>query len=130
MNPLSKKVVTGTVGELLVQLRLLQYNVQGAPPLKDSGNDLIAVRGEAIRALQVRTTDGNSFRVPDRLFHAVVFVKLDGEGSQLYLDNCRIFMLLKSEIQKTAYNIAELDQYELSPDIINKCFPQPAVPQV
>jgi hypothetical protein len=42
-NPISSEMRIGTLGELLVQLRLLQFDVQAAPPLKDSGNDLIAV---------------------------------------------------------------------------------------
>jgi hypothetical protein len=53
MNPLDGRMVTCTVGELLVQLRLLEYDVQAAPPLKDSGNDLIAIRGGQFRAIQV-----------------------------------------------------------------------------
>ena len=55
-NPISQNLVTGTVGELLVQLRLLQYGVQAAPPLKDSGNDLIALKGYEIRTIQVKTS--------------------------------------------------------------------------
>ncbi len=41
MNPISEEIKIGTIGEILVQLRLLQYEVQAAPALKDSGNDLI-----------------------------------------------------------------------------------------
>lgn len=41
-NPLPKALATGTLGELLVQFRLLQFDIQAAPPLKDSGNDLVA----------------------------------------------------------------------------------------
>jgi hypothetical protein len=37
VNPISPEIKTGTVGELLVQLRLLQFDVQAAQPLKDSG---------------------------------------------------------------------------------------------
>jgi hypothetical protein len=55
-NPITEAIKTGTVGELLVQLRLLQYDVQAAPPLKDSGNDLIALRGFVVRTIQVKTT--------------------------------------------------------------------------
>ncbi len=36
MNPLDDRMVTCTVGELLVQLRLLEYDVQAAPPLVES----------------------------------------------------------------------------------------------
>jgi hypothetical protein len=34
VNPISPEIKTGTVGELLVQLRLLQFDVQAAQPLK------------------------------------------------------------------------------------------------
>ena len=36
-NPISAAIRIGTLGELLVQLRLLQFEVQAAPPLRDSG---------------------------------------------------------------------------------------------
>ncbi len=70
MNPLSKTCITGTIGELLVQLRLFQYGVQAAPPLKDSGNDLIAVRRETFRAVQVKTTGTK--------MEGGIFPKIDG----------------------------------------------------
>lgn len=57
MNPLTDQTTLGTVGELLVQLRLLQFDVQASPPLKDSGNDLIAIRGRCVRSIQVKATE-------------------------------------------------------------------------
>jgi len=42
-------------------LRLFQHGVQAAPPLKDSGNDLIAVRERVFRAIQVKTTTQDRF---------------------------------------------------------------------
>ena len=48
-NPISNQLTLGTIAELLVQASLLQFDVQAAPPLKDSGNDLIAIRRAAIR---------------------------------------------------------------------------------
>ena len=67
MNKITDNLKLGTVGELLVQLRLLEFDVQAAPPLKDSGNDLIAIRGIAMRAIQVKATkiedDGYQIRV-------------------------------------------------------------------
>lgn len=57
MNPLSEKTTLGTAGELLVQLRLLQFGVQASAPLKDSGNDLIAVKERIIKTIQVKTTE-------------------------------------------------------------------------
>lgn len=65
MNQITVQVKIGTIGELLVTLRLLQYGVQAAPPLKDSGNDLIAVRGMRFSAIQVKTITGNNFGLYD-----------------------------------------------------------------
>ena len=62
MNQITKKMHVGTIGELLVQIRLLQYSMQTAPPIKDSGNDLIAVKGETFRAVSVRTTTTGRFQ--------------------------------------------------------------------
>lgn len=53
MNQVTDKILTGTLGELLVQIRLLQCGVQAAPSIKDSGNDLIAVNGKEFRAVSV-----------------------------------------------------------------------------
>ena len=61
MNELDSNTNTGTFGELLVQLRLFQHGVQAAPPLKDSGNDLIAVKERVFRAIQVKTTNQDRF---------------------------------------------------------------------
>lgn len=55
-NPISMNVETGTIGELLVQLRLLEYGVQAAPPVKDSGNDLIALKGRIVKLVQIKTS--------------------------------------------------------------------------
>jgi hypothetical protein len=63
-NPISNEIKTGTVGELLVQMRLLQHDVQAAPPLKDSGNDLIALRGFVVRTIQVKTTTDGAGLAP------------------------------------------------------------------
>lgn len=132
MNPISKKLTIGTLGELLVQLRLLQFDVQAAPPLKDSGNDLIAVRGEAMRAIQVKTTTlaGEHFdfdlRALPKLYHALALVQLVGEDRSLYLDASRIFLLPRAEIEKGHYSFEELGKHELNPEIVDRLFPPPA----
>ena len=77
MNRITDNLKIGTVRELLVQLRLLEHDVQAAPPIKDSGNDLIAVRGESFRAIQIKTTTGNNFDKPnpDRKYHILAVVQ-------------------------------------------------------
>ncbi len=84
-NPISKAIKTGTVGELLVQLRLLQYDIQAAPPLKDSGNDLVALRGFAVRTIQVKTTTEAVPAWPPnaRRYHLLAVVRLEGEDRRL-----------------------------------------------
>jgi len=95
----------GTLGELLVQLRMLEFDVQAAPPLKDSGNDLIAIRETAMRAIQVKATKieehGYQVRVADLppLYHALAIVKFEGDETKLHLDRSRIFLLAKDDVR-------------------------------
>jgi hypothetical protein len=74
-NPLPTNMSTATLGELLVQLRLLEYGIQAAPPIKDSGNDLIAIRGEVVKFIQVKTSCeiAQPRDLPD-VYHLVVLV--------------------------------------------------------
>jgi hypothetical protein len=117
MNRLEPNLVNGTLGELLVQLRLLQYGVQAAPPLKDTGNDLIAVRGRVFRAIQVKTTSGDRFdlrRLPKK-YHLVACVRLVGRGKEVHLDECEIFLLKRGEIHgKNSYRTSELGRRRLT----------------
>lgn len=124
MNPIPGNLKTGTVGEILVQLRLLQYEIQAAPPLKDSGNDLIALKGEVIKALQIKTTDTDEFKLNNlpRLYHILALVKLEGEGNNLFLDCTQIFLLKKEEVTKTHYYVRELKEKILCEKRIKELF--------
>ncbi len=116
MNPIHTTIKIGTIGELLVTLRLLERGVQAAPPIKDSGNDLIAVKGESFRAIQVKTTTTNRFNnldFPD-LFHIAALVHLTKEGSTYNLEESRIFLLEPYEITQGSYSVANLTAYELT----------------
>ena len=103
MNPLSENITKGTFGELLVQLRLLQYGIQAAPQIKDSGNDLIAIRGENFRAIQVKTRTEPPRKINDLpyLYHILAIVILDpaGSGTELSIDRCGIFLFSKDEVE-------------------------------
>jgi len=123
-NPISPKLVEGTVGELLVQLRLLQFDVQAAPPIKDSGNDLIAVRCYTFRAIQVKTTAGKTYRV-DKLpefYHLLAVVHLVGEDSNLRLDRSRVFLIPKEQVPQASRQIKHLDRFLLSREHIDELF--------
>ena len=132
MNSLSDTFLTGTFGELLVQLRLLQYEVQAAPPLKDSGNDLIAIKGEIFKAIQVKTTGEshkitfNFERLSKKKYHllALVFLnqKESDEPNALNIDSCKIYLLNNDDVEKGSYSKPELAEYELNKELINDIF--------
>jgi hypothetical protein len=130
MNKITDRVKLGTFGELLVQLRLLEFDVQAAPPLKDSGNDLIAIRGTEMRAIQVKTTrieeDGYPVRVADlpELYHALAIVKLEGDERTLHLDESRIFLIPKDDVKNGRCSQQDLARHALSADVVDKLFPR------
>ena len=100
MNPITNRILTGTVGELLVQLRLLEHNVQAAPPIKDSGNDLIAIRGDVFKAIQVKTRTGDYYAkndLPDR-YHILAAVHLVGNEDTIFLDNSQVFLIPREQV--------------------------------
>ena len=120
------KILTGTIGELLVQLRLLQYGVQAAPPIKDSGNDLIAVNGHEFRAVAVRTTTTGRFQKPvaDRLYHILAVVHLVGEDQDVYLDQSRLFLIPAGEVEAAGDRCDRLDPYAFNGDLVQRLFGQ------
>jgi len=105
MNPLTPNTSFGTAAELLVQLRLWQFGVQAAPPLKDSGNDLITVHRHEFRALQVKGTRGEAIQIKTkhlvradgspRLFHilALVFAPPVPDVELWTLDEALIYLV-------------------------------------
>jgi hypothetical protein len=115
-NPISEQIKTGTVGELLVQLRLLQYGVQAAPPLKDSGNDLIALKGFAVRCVQVKTTTNNVPAWPpkDKLYHLLAVVRLKGGGHDLSLDQSTVYLLSRVEVRRARRSWPGLEEFRLN----------------
>jgi hypothetical protein len=124
MNKISPEVKTGTIGELLVQLRLLQYGVQAAPPIKDSGNDLIAIRQEVFRSIQVKTTTGDTYskaNLPD-LYHILAVVHLVGDGYQVFLDRSRIFLIPQENVSELPTSIDRLARFLLTRDHLNNLF--------
>lgn len=98
-NPITDKTKIGTLGELLVQLRLLQFSVQAAPPIKDSGNDLIAIRGYSTLFVQVKTSLTGRWslsRLPN-IYHVVALVKLEKNSECFELDKSKIYFIKKGE---------------------------------
>lgn len=115
-NPISPNLVTGTIGELLVQLRLLQYGVQAAPPLKDSGNDLIALKGYVVRTIQVKCSAYDFPRIrnlPER-YHLLALVELRGHDETLFLDESRIFLIPRERVAEINENPDAKDSFLIS----------------
>lgn len=96
-NPIPPNVALGTIGELFVQMKLLELGWQTAPPLKDSGNDLIAIRGDDVLCLQVKTTKTGYRRKPKLInskgemckWDAYVYVRFNNESPIRY-DNAEV----------------------------------------
>ncbi|SRR6266446_4010087 len=127
-NKITDNLKIGTLGELLVQLRLLQFNVQAAPPIKDSGNDLIAIRGEIFRSIQVKTTAGGNFqkrRLPKH-YHVLALVNLSANDAGLYLDDSKIYLVPRAAIKKAGGIPKELAPFLLSEGLVDELFPVPA----
>lgn len=123
-NPISRSVKIGTIGELLVQLRLLQYNVQAAPPIKDSGNDLIAIKGQIFKSIQVKTSTKDNFRIQNlpKFYDILALVHLVGENNNINLDESRIFLLRKKEVTGSLFNVNNLVGKKLNETRINELF--------
>lgn len=110
-NPISENVTIGTIGELLVQLRLLQFGVQAAPPLKDSGNDLIAIKGEIFKTVQVKTRPNNEFPrygLPE-YYHIYALVHLHIENANFLLDATDIYLIPREIIESWNHNYSLQD---------------------
>ena len=93
-NPPSENNKIGVIGELLVQLRLLQYDIQAAPPIMDSGNDLIAIKEEVVKFIQVKATTGDkigNLRKLPKIYHILAMVFLKKNGENISLDESEIF---------------------------------------
>ena len=113
-NPIAKNTCTGTIGELLVQLKLLQYGVQAAQPIKDSGNDLIAIKKEVVKFIQVKATTGDRIGVGKlpKIYHVLAMVFLKKNGENILLDESEIFLLEKRKVNKKSYSLNPLKKSE------------------
>src|ERR1017187_1068445 len=128
MNGLHDNLIKGTLGELLVQIRLLQFGVQAAAPLKDTGNDLIAVRGSAFRAIQVKTTQDDTYDLPgaDRKYHVLAAVRLVGENSEVQLDASRVYLIPRGLLNDLPRRFSEIENLKATQNWVDQLFPPPA----
>ncbi len=125
-NPLDENLKTGTIGELLVVMRLLQYGVQASFTLKDSGNDLIAAKGLSLRTIQVKTSVNDQWPAPEerKLYDILALVSLQGEDENVALDKSHVYLLSRSEVGvKRSFSSTErLQEFLLSKARVDVCF--------
>lgn len=126
-NKISDQIKIGTIGEILIQLRLLQYDVQSAPPIKDSGNDLIAIKGDCFRSIQVKTTakDLAAIRRLPLKWHMLGIVFLSGEDKEIYLDNSVIKIIPRNVYEVNPVKVLskyEYEEFNISEGLINALF--------
>lgn len=122
-NKLPENIKIGTFGELLVQLRLLEFGVQAAPPLKDTGNDLIAGRGETFRSVQVKTCLGGRPQVkklPPH-WHILSLVRLEFDDGGLALDRSEINLISRAEYEKNG-SLKNLSRFRISQARVDALF--------
>jgi hypothetical protein len=124
-NPITDNLKIGTIGELLVQTRLLEYNVQAAPPIQDSGNDLIAVKGEAFRGIQVKTSAAGRIcnRPLPKHYHILAVVYLAANDERLLLDETSIYLIPRKVVDDNAGNAPKnLQPFRISSHLVGELF--------
>jgi hypothetical protein len=109
---------------LLVQIRLLQYGVQAAPPIADSGNDLIAVNGKEFRTVSVRTTTKGTYTKPNnaRIYDVLAVVYLAGADNEVALDGSQIFLIPHSTVADVSTDSKNLGKYICSRGLVEELF--------
>jgi hypothetical protein len=128
MNNLYATTKQGTVGELLVQLRLLEHEVQAAPPIKDSGNDLIAIRGREFRAVQVKTTTTGTIEKPGQevLYHLLAIVHLQvGQNGRYTTDGAKIYLFGSEEVPALKGRVSDHPEHLMTQGLIDQLIPPP-----
>lgn len=126
-NKLPPNVARGTLGELLAQLYLLAHGVQAAPPLRDSGNDLIACLRGKFCALQVKTRKKHTFskRGMPQVYDGVVLVVLREDDHRFGETKPEIYVLCRAEFEgATSLGKKFLEAYHISPDRVRALFGQ------
>lgn len=117
-NALYKTTTIGTLGELLVQFKLLQFGVQAAPPIKDSGNDLVAIKGRVVKLIQVKTSENTTPSIRDlpEIYDLVFLVRLVKDNMGSYLVDSSPITIVNSSREKLGVLSQDLVNELWSPD--------------
>jgi hypothetical protein len=125
MNALFETTFKGTLGELIAQTFLLAHGVQAAAPIKDSGNDLIAVRGHSFRALQVRTSKKGSIHKPepDRAYHILAAVHLPFDADFPLVHQARVFLFRAQDVAGLKGTVDDYPKALISDTLVLELWP-------
>jgi hypothetical protein len=125
MNALFDTTFKGTLGELITQAFLLAHGVQAAPPIKDSGNDLIAVRGHSFRAVQVRASEKGRIIRPDPScqYHILAAVHLPFDHDFPLVHKARVFLFSEEGVAQLTGTVDDYPDALISDELILKLWP-------
>lgn len=126
MNPLYATTKQGTIAELLVQLCLLEYDIQAAPPIKDSGNDLIAIRGKTFRAVQVRSTTIEAIDKPEVevLYDVLAVVQFPTKDGRIVTRDAQIYLFSKEEVEHITGKVSKYRDHLFNGPVLDRLFPK------
>ena len=102
--------------------------MQAAPPLKDSGNDLIAVKGTRFHTIQVKATGGQDvppWPNPHRIYSLLAVVRLAGEDRSVFLDDSDVYLVPKSQLANLNRSWDSLHPYRMTPEHVDTLFASP-----
>lgn len=124
-NPITTNIKIGTIGELFVQLKLLELDIQASPPLKDSGNDLIAIKNRTVRFIQIKSTTKALHRkqnLQNRIFDLLAIVHLKTSEAGINYNDSEVYLIPKNDALNIRLNKNTLAPYKISHDLITKYF--------
>lgn len=124
MNPLPSEIYIGVLGELLVQQRLLIFEVQAAKPLADTGNDLVAFKGRQCRTIQVKTTkkDEPYPEKSGRDYDLAAFVLLKTHNGIFSADRSEIFLVPHADVATFHHASTNREPFRLTFEHVSAIF--------
>lgn len=129
MNELPERneLYKGALGELIVRAVLFAHGVDASRPCADTGNDLIAVKGDQFRAVQVKSSVVDLVEkildLGERRFHILAFVFFPKGSNRPYsVRDARVFLLGRDELMLGSYRPADLVGKEAGPATIDALF--------
>jgi hypothetical protein len=96
--------------------------------VKDSGNDLIAIRRKVFRAVQVRTTTRDTISKPRASidYHILAVVRLPRAGGRYSTQDAEVFLFSRHEVPQLSRRLSDYPTHTLSEALIEKLFDERA----